>query len=187
MRPSKSVFDAILRADLLAFAEKAFHHLNPAAKYIYGWHLNVIAHFLEQCSTGLVRRLIINLPPRSLKSHLASIVLPAWLLGHRPTKQIICASYAQDLADKLAADCRNVMTSDWYRNLFPRTRLVAGRQSVHDFTTTENGFRLPNTLCDNRASRSSSLPTEWRLPGPPLLLSFAGALRTLAFNLLSRE
>ena len=50
--------------------------------------------------------MIINLPPRHLKSHLASICFPAWCLGHDPNAQILCPSYVQDLADKLSRDCR---------------------------------------------------------------------------------
>ena len=49
---------------------------------------------------GKIRRLIINVPPRHLKSLLASIAFPAWCLGHDPSAQILCVSYAQELADK---------------------------------------------------------------------------------------
>ena len=64
--------------------------------------------------SGKIRRLIINLPPRHLKSLLASVAFPAWCLGHEPSLQILCASYAQELADKLSRDCRGIMTSPWY-------------------------------------------------------------------------
>jgi hypothetical protein len=87
-------------------------------------------HFLERCPEGrhMPRRvenkvnknnevrLIINLPPRHLKSLMASIAFPAWCLGHDPSAQILCVSYAQDLADKLARDCRSIMMSPWYRS-----------------------------------------------------------------------
>jgi predicted phage terminase large subunit-like protein len=86
-------------------------------------------------------RLIINLPPRHLKSLLASIAFPAWCLGHDPSAQILCVSYAQDLADKLARDCRGITTSPWYRRIFP-TRLAAHRQAVQEFITTRQGYRL---------------------------------------------
>jgi hypothetical protein len=88
-----------------------------------------------------VVRLIINLPPRHLKSLMASIAFPAWCLGHNPSAQILCVSYAQDLADKLARDCRNIMMSLWYRRIFP-TRLSAHRQAVQEFITTRQGYRL---------------------------------------------
>jgi hypothetical protein len=90
---------------------------------------------------GKIRRLIINLPPRHLKSLMASIAFPAWYLGHDPSAQILCVSYAQDLADKLARDCRAIMMSPWYRRIFP-TRLAPHRQAVQEFITTRQGYRL---------------------------------------------
>jgi hypothetical protein len=82
---------------------------------------------------------IINMPPRHLKSHLASVCFPAWCLGHDPSAQILCASYAQDLADKLSRDCRQIIASAWYRQLFA-TRLSAQRQAMSEFETTAQGL-----------------------------------------------
>ena len=76
------------------------------------WHYEAIAAKLVAVREDRVGRLIINVPPRYLKSHLASVAFPAWCLGHKPSKQILCVSYAQDLADKLARDCRRIMTSE---------------------------------------------------------------------------
>ena len=72
---------------------------------------------------------------------MASIAFPAWCLGLDPSAQILCVSYAQDLADKLARDCRGIMMSPWYRQIFP-TRLAAHRQAVQEFITTRQGYRL---------------------------------------------
>jgi hypothetical protein len=96
---------------------------------------------LEAVRAGRIRRVIINMPPGHLKSHLASVAFPAWCLGHDPSAQILCVSYAQDLADKLSRDCRHILTSDWYRQLFA-TRLSAQRQAVSEFETTAQGCRL---------------------------------------------
>jgi hypothetical protein len=95
-------YEAVLRSDLGYFAERCFHQLNPQATYLKNWHIEVIAAKLAAVRAGKIRRLIINLPPRHLKSLLASIAFPAWCLGHDPSAQILCVSYAQDLADKLA-------------------------------------------------------------------------------------
>ena len=105
------------------------------------WHVEVIAAKLTAVRQGKIRRLIINLPPRHLKSLMASIAFPAWCLGHDPSVPILCVSYAQDLADKLARDCRSIMMSPWYRRIFP-TRLAPHRQAVQEFITTANGYRL---------------------------------------------
>ena len=59
------------------------------------WHVEIMAGKLTAVRAGRIRRLMICVPPRYLKSHLASISFPAWCLGHDPSTQIICASYAQ--------------------------------------------------------------------------------------------
>jgi hypothetical protein len=91
---------------------------------------------------GRIRRLIINMPPRLLKSLMASIAFPAWCLGHDPSAQILCVSYALDLADKLARDCRSIMLGPWCQQIFS-TRLAPHRQAVQEFLTTRQGYRLP--------------------------------------------
>src|SRR5262249_61432707 len=92
--------------------------------FLMTWHVALIAESVAAGRPGHIRRLIISLPPRHLKSHLASIAFPAWCLGHAPSAQIVCVSYAQELADKLSRDCRRLLASDWYRRLFPPTRLA---------------------------------------------------------------
>jgi hypothetical protein len=88
---------------------------------------------------------------------MASISFPAWLLGHRPSAQIICASYAQDLSDKLASDSRTIIATDWYQDLFPATRLAADRQPVHDFATAQRGFRLATSVGGVLTGRGADL------------------------------
>lgn len=137
------ILDNLLRSDFVAFAERAFRHLNPTTVYKHNWHIDVIAEKLEACRRGEIRRLIINLPPRHLKSHLISVAYVAWLLGHNPSLQIICASYGQDLADKLARDTREIMQSDWYKRLF-KTRL--DKNTVAEFVTTAHGVRIATSV-----------------------------------------
>ncbi|MGB9646343.1 MAG: phage terminase large subunit, partial [Stellaceae bacterium] len=134
-------YEVLLRHDFATFAMRCFHDLNPQTRLAMNWHLRVIAAKLTAVREGKIQRLIINLPPRHLKSLLASIAFPAWCLGHDPSAQILCLSYAQDLADKLARDCRSIMTSPWYRRIFP-TRLSPHRQAVQEFITTRQGYRL---------------------------------------------
>src|ERR1700747_1280185 len=138
---SPRVYKEILRLDLGYFAQHCFCELNPQAAFLTNWHIEVIAAKLAAVREGKIRRLIITLPPRHLKSLMASIAFPAWCRGHDPSAQILCVSYAQDLADKLARDCRSIMMSPWYRRIFP-TRLAPPRQAVQEFITTRQGYRL---------------------------------------------
>jgi len=144
MRMTRSELDALIRHDFMAFVELSFRHLVPA-DFLPNWHLEKICEVLENCRLGRIRRLIITVPPRSLKSICASVSFPAWLLGHNPGAQIICASYSQDLAEKHARDCRKLMLSDRYRQLFP-TRLSAEKLAASEFVTTANGVRLATSV-----------------------------------------
>src|SRR3984893_11932269 len=134
-------YEVLLRHDFATFAMRCFHDLNPQTRLAMNWHLEVIAAKLTAVREGKIRRLIINMPPRHLKSLLASIAFPPWCLGHDPSAQILSVSYAQDLADKLARDCRAIMMSPWYRQIFP-TRLAPHRHAVQEFITTRQGYRL---------------------------------------------
>ena len=145
MRPIDPAFDALLRTDLATFVERAFGQLVPNTTFLPNWHIELIASKLEAVLDGRITRLIINVPPRSLKSIIASVAFPAWALGHRPDRWIIGASYGQDLAEKLAGDCRRVMQSAWYQRVFP-TRLHALRPAVHDLRTTAGGGRFATSV-----------------------------------------
>src|SRR5437016_1163629 len=142
MKPlTQAEYRALLRQDFCAFIQRCFHELNPQAQFLWNWHIEVLAAKLEACRQGKIRRLIINIPPRHLKSLCASIALPAFWLGHAPATQLMCVSYGQELSDKLARDCRTIMTTRWYQSLFA-TRLSAQKQAVQEFVTAAQGFRL---------------------------------------------
>jgi predicted phage terminase large subunit-like protein len=149
-------YDAILRSDLGYFAERCFCELNPQAAFAMNWHIEVIAAKLTAVREGKIRRLIINLPPRHLKSLLASIAFPAWCLGHDPSAQILSVSYGQELADKLARDCRGIMISPWYQRIFP-TRLAPHRHAVQEFITTDQGYRLATSTGGVLTGRGADL------------------------------
>jgi hypothetical protein len=128
-----------------SFAARAFLELNPRTRLAMSWHVEVMAGKLAAVYQGRIRRLMICVPPRHLKSHLGSVCFPALCLGHGPGAQILCVSYAQELADKLSRDCGRIVTSDWYQKLFP-TRLSPQRQAVPEFETPAQGCRIATSV-----------------------------------------
>ena len=100
---STAKFNYLLRNDISFFIRRVFRSVSPGDDYLHNWHIDAIAHRLEQVMRGEITRLIITMPPRYMKSICASVALPAFVLGHDPTKQIICVSYAQELATKHAS------------------------------------------------------------------------------------
>jgi len=142
----RELANIILRNDLLSFVARCVQELLGGNQLEENWHLEVIAAELQNVISGQTKRLIINLPPRHLKSLVASVALPAWLLGRDPAAQILCVSYGQDLATKFARDTRQIMSARWYQKLFPGTRLDARNQGATDFATTRGGFRKATSV-----------------------------------------
>jgi predicted phage terminase large subunit-like protein len=138
-------YQYILRNDFCSFIQRCFYEINPQTPFLMNWHIERLAEKLEACRRGKIKRLVVNIPPRHLKSICASVALPAFWLGHAPSVQILCVSYGQDLSDKLARDSKNIMTSSFYKNLF-NTRLSAEKQSVQEFVTTRKGYRLSTSV-----------------------------------------
>lgn len=151
-----SRYEALLHTDFCAFIHRAFVELNPQTQYLPNWHIEMMAAKLEAVRRGEITRLILNVPPRYLKSHTASISFPAWLLGHHPAKRIFCASHSKDFAEKLARDCRRLMTSGFYRSLF-QTRLSDDRQAVADFETSTGGGRFSTSIEGGSTGRGGDL------------------------------
>jgi hypothetical protein len=119
----KRALQAVVRSDFRAFLEKTFNTLTPGDTFDTNFHIDAIAFQLERVRRGEIKRLIINMPPRSLKSITGSVAFPAYVLGHDPTKRIIAVSYSGELAKKHSNDFRAVIESDWYRETYPSTKI----------------------------------------------------------------
>jgi len=141
-RTARVNFDALSREHFSLFLRRVMATVAPATPYRHNWHIDAIAEYLTAAAAGDITRLVINLPPRMLKSTVVSVAWPAWLLAHQPAQRIMAASYAKSLSVKHSTDCRVVMQSDWYRRLFPGTRLSPDQNAKEKFTTTARGYRL---------------------------------------------
>ena len=140
--PSTALINAACRKDFVSFVRKCFHVLAPSAVFYMNWHICAIAHCLELVRLGEIKRLLITVPPRSLKSIMCSVAFPAFVLGHDPTKHLVVPSYSADLAIKHGTDFRLVVNSAEYRAIFPGMRISAMKNTQTEVLTTLNGFRL---------------------------------------------
>jgi predicted phage terminase large subunit-like protein len=144
MKKDKDFYKSLLRMSFEPFLHRSFLELNPGAEFLPNWHMRAIAHCLALVQSGKTTRLIINLPPRYLKSMMTSVVFPAFLLGHDPRLKIFGVSYADDLSAKHASDFRVLLESDWYRDAFPAMKIERAANS--DVFTTARGFRRATTV-----------------------------------------
>jgi len=140
IRASKSrILEAACRVDFLSFFQSCFHFLEPATTLHMNWHHLAMAHDFELVLGGAITRLIIAGAPRTLKSLMASVALPCYILGRDPTARIIGISYSSDLQINFSNQCRAIIETPRYQKLFPRTRLAKSTET--DFHTTLGGHR----------------------------------------------
>jgi predicted phage terminase large subunit-like protein len=169
MKLDRRTADALYRVSFGAFAYAAYAALYPNKPLVPNWHIKCICHHLQEMSRQLEtggsvmidtravsKHLVINLPPRSLKSFLVSIAWVAWMLGRNPNLEIICASYSEDLAHKFSRDCRVLMESRFYKRVF-RTRLNPRKSTETEFETTKRGGRLATSIGATLTGRGADI------------------------------
>jgi len=154
---SHPVLNAILRSDLYSFVQAAFPVVSAGDSLARAWHLEAITYALMRVLKGETKRLVITVPPRSLKSICASVAFPAFVLGRDPTRRIICVSYSEGLARKHANDCRALMRSPFYARAFPGTRIGAGKDTELEVMTTVRGFRLATSVGGTLTGRGGNV------------------------------
>ena len=139
----RQLHDAILRTHFESFLRRCFMTLNPGSPYLPNWHIAAIAYQLERVRRGEITRLIINLPPRHLKSLTVSVAFPAFLLGLEPWHRIFAISYSNELASKHASDFRSIVESPWYQRAF---EMRIARSLEDEVLTTARGFRKSTSV-----------------------------------------
>jgi phage terminase large subunit-like protein len=132
------------RVDFWCFVELMFPVLYPGQQLVYAGYLEAIATLLMGVAKRKYRNVVINLPPRHMKSALASVLYPAWRLGCDPTVKFICISYGDDLAHDLSAQTRKIMRSPLYQKIFPST--VLDKSAVDHIRTTMGGYRYATAV-----------------------------------------
>ena len=141
-RLDRRLTHAMLRNDFKSFLRYAFDSMQPGSEFVNGWYLDVLTDYLQAAAEGSIRRLIINLPPRCLKSFCASVAWPAWIMGNNPSAKIIAASHVGSLSVSHSIGTRDIMKCDWYQKVFDGTKFAGDQNTKERFSTTMYGMRL---------------------------------------------
>lgn len=128
------------------YVRRCFNTVEPGKEYKHNWHIDYLCEILEACRTRQLRRVIINMPFRSLKSITCTVSFPSFLLGADPSEQIMAASYSGMLSKKHSLDTRAVLYSGWYKTLFPETVLADDQNEKMKFMTTQRGHRIATSV-----------------------------------------
>lgn len=129
------------------FVGRSWHVLEPATTFVPGWHIDAICEHLEAVTFGHIRRLLINIPPRHMKSLLSSVDWQAWTWTRWPEYRWLCASYAQALANRDSLKTRRVILSPWYQSLWgDRFQLTNDQNAKVRFENDRTGYRMATSV-----------------------------------------
>lgn len=127
---------------LIDFIKAAWPVLEPGQPYVHGWHMDAIADHLAAVSSGQIKRLLINVPPGTMKSMATGVFWPAWEWGPlgKPSMRFIGASHEEGLATRDAVRMRRLIQSEWYQERWPLA-MVGDQNAKTYFENEATGWR----------------------------------------------
>lgn len=131
----------LMLRDFREFIPAAFPHAEPSTTYKHNWHIDVIADHLQAVTLGEISRLLINVPPGTMKSLLCCVLWPAWMWARAPSLRFIFSTYSEDFTKRDARKMRNLVQSGWYRSHFTGTRIARMSRAI-------DGLMVPDTVLE---------------------------------------
>ena len=146
------------RLSLYTFFKQAWPSLEGATPFVDGWHIGAIAEHLEAVFKRQIKRLLINVPPRSGKSSLVSAAFPAWVWLHKPSEKFLYASYAGSLSMEHSLKCRRLIESEWYVSRWGRqVQLTSDQNAKSFFDNTAGGYRIATSVGGSSTGKGGSI------------------------------
>lgn len=132
----------LCKRSLAEFAKRAWRVLEPSAELKWGWALDAICMHLEAVTDGRITRLLMNVPPGSMKSLLTGVIWPAWEWGAKnmPEMRFVGTAHEEQLAIRDSRRCRDLIKSEWYQELWP-IQLLSDLDGKREFGNTKKGIR----------------------------------------------
>jgi|TARA_R110002095_G_scaffold31722_1_gene30393 predicted phage terminase large subunit-like protein len=136
-----------MKRSLREFTKNSWEAIEPGRDFQDNWHIDAISDHLQAVVEGDIKRLIINVPPRHMKSISVAVALPAWTWTIQPSKQFLYASYAGSLSIRDSVKCRRLIDSRWYQNHFGETFKLTGDQNQKQrFENDKTGYRIATSV-----------------------------------------
>lgn len=131
----------VLAGSFREFMEAAWPIVEPGVPFCGGMHIDALCEHLQACYERKILRLLVNVPPRTGKSTIISVLFPAWVWTNNAAEKFLTGSYALQLATRDAVRTRRVIESDWYRARWPEVKLAEDQNLKTSFENTSTGTR----------------------------------------------
>ncbi len=136
-----------MRRSLKEFTKNSWQAIEPGRDFHDNWHIDAISEHLQAVVEGDIKRLIINIPPRHMKSISVAVALPAWTWTIQPSKKFLYASYAGSLSIRDSVKCRRLIDSRWYKEHFGESFKLTGDQNQKQrFENDHTGARIATSV-----------------------------------------
>lgn len=136
-----------LSRSLPRFTRAAWTIIEPGNEFLEGWHHDLVGEYLEAVTAGEITRLIVNHPPRYMKSINVSVMWPCWSWTRRPELRFMFSSYSQSLATKHSLDRRSILLSDWFLQRWGDRFSLASDQNVKtEFLNDRRGHMIATSF-----------------------------------------
>jgi predicted phage terminase large subunit-like protein len=133
-------------SDFRLFVRHAWPVIEPVTPFVAGWHIDAICDHLQAAAAGEITRLLINIPPRHMKSIATSVMFPAWYWTFAPHTRFLTASYGANLAERDAIKSRDLLRSRWYQDRWPQVELKGDVNRTNRYENTQTGYRLATSV-----------------------------------------
>jgi predicted phage terminase large subunit-like protein len=145
--PLQAIEVELASRSLPDFIRQAWPVIEPGTEYLHNWHIDAICEHLAAVDAGEITRLLINIPPRYMKSICVSVMWPTWSWIRNPASRWMFASYSQNLSTKHSVDRRTIIESDWYRRAWGERVQLTGDQNVKtEYMNTERGVMFATSI-----------------------------------------
>src|SRR5215203_5210348 len=128
----------IILTDFASFVRKAFFYDNGGQTLGDQPYIDYFCHVLSLVAKGETKRLLMNCPPRHLKTSVGAVYFSAWILANNPSAKIMVVTFSDRLAEHITYQIRRIMKAPWFQTV-SKTRIAEDRSKVDDFATTQGG------------------------------------------------
>lgn len=144
--PLEALNKILAEKSLAEFLKQMWTSIDPHP-YVHGWHIDVICEHMMHVVNGDIKRILINIPPRHMKSIGISVGLPAWAWISKPALQFLYSSYASSLSIRDGIKCRRVIDSPLYQSRWgDRFALTSDQNTKIRFDNDKGGYRLSTSV-----------------------------------------
>lgn len=129
------------------FIKQSWQVIEPGKDLLWNWHIDCLSEYLEAVTLGEIQHLLVNLPPRNMKSICITVDWPTWVWLRKPELSWIFFSYADALATKHSLDRRRIIQSDWYQSRWGHVYQMTSDQNVKtEYENNRRGVMLATGL-----------------------------------------